>query len=257
MRTVDLAGTARFDPPEALRGVGVVAPFDFALDEEYRRWLGAGVSLYVTRTPYLDLPVSVELAEAVSDADGLAVAARSLRAAGQSAILYACTSGSFVGGLAGERAVRECIQGAAEVPAVTTSGALLDALVAVGARTVAIGTPYDIEVTDRLGAFLAEAGHQVAGCSFLGLHADIARVDADTVRRLTRAADSPDADVVFLSCTNLRTFDLIAELERELGKPVLTANQVSVWAALRAGKLPAADVDQRLFQVADARRAGR
>jgi maleate isomerase len=249
MRPVDLTGTARFESADATRGVGVVAPYDFALDDEYWRWLGAAVSLYVTRTPRLDLPVSVEMAEAVSGLGDVGAAASSLRAARPSSILYACTSGSFVGGLAGERALRECMQEAAQAPAVTTSGALLDALAAVGARTVAIGTPYDAEVTLRLERFLGVAGYQVAGCSYLGLQADIARVDAATVRRLVTAADSPDADVVFVSCTNLRTFDLIAELERELGKPVLTANQVSLWAALRAGHLPAADVDQRLFQV--------
>ena len=166
------------------------------------------------------------------------------------AVVYACTSGSFVGGLAGERALRDALGASAGAPGVTTSGALLDALTAVGAGTVAIGTPYTAEVTDRLVSFLAEAGHAVSGCAYLGLSADIAWVDAGTVRRLAASADSPDADAVFLSCTNLRTFDVLSDLERELGKPVLSANQVSMWAGLRAGGLPAAPVDQLLFRTA-------
>lgn len=253
---IDLSGTAEFDPPDARRGIGVVAPFDMALDDEYRRWLGPDVHMYATRTPYLDLPVSVEMAEAISSFDDVAAGAQALRAAAPAAIVYACTSGSFVGGLAGERALRECIRAAGAAPAVTTSGAVLEALAAVGARTVAVATPYDAEVTKRLDDFLAEAGHRVARCAYLGLHSDIARVDARTVRRLVTAADSADADAVFVSCTNLRTFDVITDLEHHLGKPVLTANQVSVWAALRAGGLQGAGVDQRLFRAGTATRAG-
>ena len=245
---VDLAGRAEFDPPGTHRGIGVVAPFDFALDDEYLRWLGPGVGLFATRTPYVDLPVSVEMAKAVSDVDDVAVGARALRAAAPAAVVYACTSGSFIDGLEGERRLCECLREEAGAPGVTTSGALLDALAAVRARTVAIATPYDADVTDRLGSFLAEAGHAVAGCAYLGLHADIARVNSQSVHRLVTAADSVRADAVFVSCTNLRTFDVISDLERELGKPVLTANQVSVWAAVRAGGLAAAETDQRLFR---------
>lgn len=245
---VDLSGTAELLPVDAAPGIGVVAPYDFVLDDEYWRWLGPGVGLYATRTPYLDLPVGIEMAQAVSDLDDVVVASSALREAHPAAVVYACTSGSFVSGLAGERALCAAMRTASDAPAVTTSGALLEALRALGIATVAIATPYDAPVTERLAAFLGEAGHRVTGCAYLGLHADIARVAAPTVRRLVAAADRPDADAVFLSCTNLRTFELITDLEAELGKPVLSANQVSVWAALRAGGLPAAPVAQRLFR---------
>lgn len=132
----------------------------------------------------------------------------------------------------------------------TTSGALVEALTALGARRVAIGSPYDAELTRRLARFLAEAGYEVVGGAFLGLDDKIAQVDARSVYQLAQAADSAGADAVFLSCTNLRTFDVLAAAERDLGKPVLSANQVSMWAALRAGELSAATVDQSLFATA-------
>lgn len=244
----DLSGTAELEPSGPGRGIGIVAPYDFALDDEYRRWLGPGVEMYATRTRYLDLPVSVEMAQAVSDVDDVVAASRALREARPGAIVYACTSGSFVSGLSGERALRDAMRAAGGAPAVTTSGALLDALEVLGIGAVAIATPYDAAVTERLQAFLAEAGHRVRGSAFLGLHADIVRVNTPTVRRLVHAADTPDADAVFISCTNLWTFEVLAGLEAELGKPVLSANQVSVWAALRAAGLPAAAVPQRLFR---------
>ena len=53
--------------PPAQRGVGVVTPFDMALDRELWRWVPEEVSLHVARTPHVAEPVSIELAEAVSD----------------------------------------------------------------------------------------------------------------------------------------------------------------------------------------------
>jgi maleate isomerase len=246
--------SVQFEPPGTRPAIGVIAPFDFALDDEYWRLLPRGVGLLATRTPYLDLPVGVEMAEAVSDISDVTAAARALSAAQPTAVVYACTSGSFVGGVAAERRLSQAISVAAGAPAVTVSGALLDALGALGARAVAIGTPYDAPVTERLAAFLAEAGYPAVRGACLGLSGDIARVEADTTARLARAADSPGADVVFLSCTNLRTLDVLDDLEAELGKPVLSANQVAAWAALRAGGLPQPEAGYRLFRAGQADR---
>jgi maleate isomerase len=57
------------------------------------------------------------------------------------------------------------------------------------------------------------------------------------------------ADVVFASCTNLRTFEVIVEAEVELHRPVLSANQVTIWSCLRAADLPLPAIDQALFSV--------
>ncbi|NEA46429.1 decarboxylase, partial [Streptomyces sp. SID10815] len=50
---------------------------------------------------------------------------------------------------------------------------------------------------------------------------------------LARAADTADAQALLVPCTALHTASHVADLEKELGKPVLTANQVTVWEALR------------------------
>jgi maleate isomerase len=50
---------------------------------------------------------------------------------------------------------------------------------------------------------------------------------------MARGAACQDADVLFISCTNLPTYDVIPQLEAELRIPVISANQVTVWAALR------------------------
>jgi maleate isomerase len=65
--------------------------------------------------------------------------------------------------------------------------------------------------------------------------------------KLVRDTDRPDAEAVFISCTNLPTYDVIAPLEAELGKPVLTANQVTMWSALTLAGRKAVGPGQQLL----------
>ena len=234
-------------------GIGVIVPFDFALDRELWRWVPEPVELHLTRTPFVPSPVTAEMARAISDPEPVRSATRDLLHPGTRVVAYACTSGSFVDGVAGEQALLDVMHGAGAREALTTAGALVSALGALGARRVAIVTPYVDTLTDLLGAFLAAHGVTSTSAVGLGLLGQIWRVSYEEVVRAVRAADRPEAEAVFISCTNLATYDVIAPLERELGKPVLTANQVTMWAALQAMGVPAHGPGQRLI----ARDAGR
>lgn len=233
---------------ERRRGVGLVAPFDFALDDECWRWLPADVSLYVARTPRLEVTaVTSKLAEEVSDAAAVIPAVRSLISAEPASVAYACTSGSFVGGTAGEAELRGVMETAGAEGAVTTSGALLRALRELNVTRLAIATPYNEELTRSLAAFLETNGIQVVRAGFLNTEQDIMHITYNAVRNMADAVDHVDAEAIFFSCTNLRTFDIIEELEQKLGKPVLSANMVTMWAALKTAGLPMPALSQRLF----------
>jgi maleate isomerase len=234
--------------PEQRRGIGIVAPYDFALDEELWRWAPADVTLHATRTPYLSAPVSVAMAEAVSSDVDVRAGVRSLVTVRPAAFVYACTSGSFVRGKAGERQLTTAMREAGAPIAITTSGALVDALAALGIARLSIATPYVPEVTERLHAFLAEGGVEVVRSRDLGLSSDIWTVPYARTAEIVLACDDPRAEAVFVSCTNLPTYDLIAPLEASLGKPILTANQVTMWAVLRALSLRALGPGQRLLE---------
>lgn len=228
-------GLARvLEGPVPHRGVGIVAPFDLALDRELYRWAPAEVSLYVTRTHLLELPVDLAMVEAVSDEAALRQATRDLMAVETLAVAYACTSGSFARGVAGELSLRAAMRSVGAPYGVTAAGAMVEALRFLGVRRLSIATPYVPEITDRLRDFLAEAGFSVAGSAGLGLTGGIWKVRYTQVADLVLAADRPDAEAVFVSCTNLPSYDAIAPLEAWLGKPVLSANQVMMWALLRA-----------------------
>jgi maleate cis-trans isomerase len=62
---------------------------------------------------------------------------------------------------------------------------------------------------------------------------ELGRVPLEDVYRLARGADRPEADALYLSCTNFRTIGVLAALERDLGKPVVSAIQASFWHCLR------------------------
>jgi maleate isomerase len=67
---------------------------------------------------------------------------------------------------------------------------------------------------------------------------------------MVRAADHPAADAIFISCTNFRTIGVLAALERDLGKPVVSAIQASFWHCLRlAGVEDAIDGYGRLLSL--------
>jgi maleate isomerase len=237
--------------PRPQRGVGVVAPFDFALDRELWRWVPDEVSLHLTRTPFVPVEVSLDLARLVSEHETLDEAVRALNAVEPEVVAYACTSGSFVGGIAGERAMGAAMTRAGAVPSLTTSGALLEALSELGVRRVALVTPYTVSVTRALADYVAEAGVRVTGCAYMGLTRHIWRVPyrdvASMARQAVAAVDGNGmADALFISCTNLPTYDVIPQLEAELRIPVLSANQVTMWAALRRLGTPAVGPYQAL-----------
>lgn len=231
------------------KGIGLVAPFDFALDSECWRWLPPEASLYVTRTPLIeDTAVTIAMSRDVSGEAAVTPAVKSLLFANPAVVAYACTSGSFVDGMKGERALQAAMEKAGAPMAVTTSGALVQALRHIKAQKIAIATPYNESLTFLLAHYLEENGFEVVSSGYLDMEEGIMGVGYEGVRQLADAVDVPEADTIFFSCTNLHTFDVIEELETKLNKTILSANQVTMWAALRAAGLPIPDLPQRLFK---------
>jgi maleate cis-trans isomerase len=51
--------------------------------------------------------------------------------------------------------------------------------------------------------------------------------------QMAKQQDGPDVDGVFLSCTNTTQIEAIADIERELGKPVVNSNQAVLWGVVK------------------------
>ncbi|MBO0810884.1 MAG: Asp/Glu racemase [Microlunatus sp.] len=216
-----------------MESVGIVVPHDMALDRELWRWTPDDITLLLTRTPYSPLAVTTELVEDLANPEMIARAATDLVAVEPLAYAYGCTSGSFIHGVAGERAITDAVTTATGRPTVTTSGAMVAAAAELGLKRLSVASPYDDHVSEAFVRYLAEAGVHVVCEEHLGLTSEIWRVAPSLLWALLLAADRPDADGVLVACTNMATYDLIGRMEAAIGKPVITANQATMWALLR------------------------
>lgn len=157
-------------------------------------------------------------------------------------VIWACTSGSFVFGLDGARRQVAPLATQLRVPASSTSFAFVDAIATLGVTRVAVAATYPPDVVAAFVSFLGEAGITVvaAGAEDIITATEVGTFGADRVLDFVTSGDHPDAEVVLVPDTALHTAAFVAELEGRLGKPVLTANVVTMWEAMRlAGALGA------------------
>ena len=233
-------------PPLQQTGIGVVAPYDFALDRELWRWVPDDVSLHLTRTAYAPLPATMEMAVHISDPALVARSVTEVRAVSpRSWPTPARRAASWAGSPARARwwpHDRRGRAGRGHHQRRAARGAAPPRL-----TRIATVTPYVADLTAGC-TFLAEAGVEVVAAAGLGLTSDIWTVPYAVTAGLVRDTDTADAQAVFISCTNLPTYDVIAPLEAELGKPVLTANQVTMWSALRVIGRKAVGPGQQLLE---------
>ena len=218
--------------------IGLVVPCDLTLDREYWDLAPDDVSIHITRTGFHDGGLDLAFVRGVSDLGELAYATRSLSKIEPAVIGYACTSGSFIKGLDGEARIRDTMLANGAQAAVTTSGAMLEALRHLGAQRVGLGTPYALEIAEFLPPFVRAAGFEPISLANLELPDVVDDIAADAVRELAALAYRPEADAIFLACTGVPTIGLLAELTQRFGIPVLSANQVTMWAALREAGRP-------------------
>src|SRR5262245_17433 len=145
------------------------------------------------------------------------------------------TAPSFLKGAGYDREVTERIVKATGKPATTTSTALLRALRFLGVSRLALGSAYTDKVNAIAQGFLEANGFKVSAARGLGMVDNLAvgRLGPESAYELARSAITADAEALVLACTNWRSMEVLERLERELGKPVLSTTQVSVWDALR------------------------
>ena len=170
-------------------------------------------------------------------------------------IAYACTAGSMV---TPAEALPEDLHRRTGRAAVTTAAAIVAALRALRVRRVAVATPYARALNAHETEFLTAHGLEVLRLIGLGIGAggpqeyvQIARTPLDAVADHARAAFVPGAEALLITCTDFPSLPLIRPLEAELGVPVVTSTQATLWAALRAaGIADAPPAGGRLFAIA-------
>jgi maleate isomerase len=225
---------------KARRRVGVLVPSaNSTVEPDFVLAAPKGITIHANRIGWEAANLAED--EAIVDRMNACVeeAARNLAAARVEVIAYGFATGSFYRGL--DYAVRLLgrLEAAVGVPAVAASPAMLDALRTFGARTLSVTSPYAEWNNQRLRAYLEAGGFQalnVAGeprAAAGGYPTMSDQQPDDVVEFCTRVCD-PRADALLISGTMWRALEAAGELERRLGIPVVTANQATIWATLRA-----------------------
>ena len=161
------------------------------------------------------------------------------------AIILGCTSGSFLHGPEYEDELIKRMQEAADgVPCTTTSTAIANALRKLQVKKISVVTPYTNEINDLAKQYLEKCGLEV--CSIHGLRLvydkDINSRPLELNYRYAKSCLDDDSDAIVILCTALRTVPFIEYLEKDIGKPVVTAVASSFWHVLRlAGVYEAID----------------
>ncbi|MEW2285445.1 decarboxylase [Streptomyces sp. NPDC047841] len=220
-----------------MTALGFLYPGHFAEDDYPRieQLLGSDIRVELVHTDIGEDAHRVDTLRELGSADRLAQGMEGLRLAGAETVVWACTSGSFVHGWEGAQEQVRNLARVAGMPASSTSFAFVHAAREIGVRRVAVAATYPEDVTALFAQFLRAGGLEVAGTRSSGTvtAAEAGGWGEEDVLTLARAADAADAEAVLLPDTALHTAAHLSLLEKALSKPVLTANQVTVWEGLR------------------------
>lgn len=222
--------------------LGLLVPSSNTTNEpEFQRVLPDGVSLHTSRLPLED--VTADDLTAMSET--AARAGELLGHADVDVVAYGCTTGSLVKGHDNAETLEAEIAAAADAPAVATALSVERALDALGAESVVVVTPYIEELNELERSYLEAGGFDVRSITGHDVeqNTEIGRLWPQVAYRQVASAVDGATDAVFVSCTNYRTFEIIARLEADLAVPVVTSNQATLWDALRRMDLDHAVTD--------------
>ena len=233
-----MPGKGNVTESRGLARIGVVVPVSNTnLEPDLVMMRPTGVSLHFMRVGGYDLdevPDSRQMRSlAAASLDHVIDA---LKATLADVILYGCTSATLVHGPDFDNEFRSRIERRARKPAATAAGAVVEALRDLNVRRMGFCSPYTRELSAEAASFFKRSGYEVVSAEYVGRdlgNYGQGELSPEEVFRLARSADRSDADAVVLSCTDMRSVEIIEDLEQALGKPVVTSNQALMHAGLK------------------------
>jgi maleate isomerase len=214
---------------EARARVGLIVPSVNTFSEpQFNHFAPEGMGIHVARARVAGkwkrpLP---EMKEEIAGA------ARLLSDCAPDVIVFHCTDTSMTQGPQGEGKILDIVREATGIDAMATSRLVLEALQALGMKKVVLLTPY--KSNKAVIDYLTAAGVEVVQDVALKLEPlDFGKVTPEQWAKLAEENDRPEADGIFLSCTNTRQIEAIADIEQRLGKPVVNSNQAVLWGCMR------------------------
>lgn len=213
-------------------GIGLVVPANNSVIEpELWQVLPQGCAAYATRVMARgDLtPEAVRRMERDVDAAMAAIAAT-----GVDVIAYCDMVTTFVMEAGWNEAAMQRFSASTRVPCISAWTALRDALSKLGARRLAIGTPYPAAIHALVPEFFRRNDFEVTAHATLDILAmrEVPTIGPQRLAGFVRSLDLSECDALVLLATDLPTFASISAFEAEYGIAVLTSNQAILWRAL-------------------------
>ena len=211
----------------------IVLASDYTVEHEFRRVMTIpGVDIYAARienSPTITPKTLAAMEARIAPTTRLLLPGEKL-----DVIAYGCTSASMV---MGEEAVFRQIKKVQPDAACTTPAtAAFAAFDALGAKKIAVLTPYRRDVNTHVQQYIEKADYTVSVFGSFNEEQDpvVARIDSAS---LSNAIDTlvkdRDVDMVFVSCTSVRLLDAAPAIEKRIGLPVTSSNHAMAWHCLR------------------------
>jgi maleate isomerase len=211
---------------------GLLTPSSNTVQEpEFSAALPQSVSLHTGRVAYRDITPQEQMRCVLE----LESESRKLADAEVDVIVFAATAPTLAKGKGYDRELIKRMEDASRRPATTAATAFVEALTRLGVARIAIGAPWSKTMDEPMVSFMQASGFEVVNSEVAGYVAgvELGRTGPEAAYELGRRVDRPDADAVIMPGGNWPAMSIVERLERELGKPVLANNAVSLWAGLR------------------------
>ena len=206
----------------------VVLQSDETLEHELKRWLPEHYRIFHTRIPNSQKVDSLSL-KAMHEHLPRSVALLPPNT-NFKVIAYGCTSAST---LIGEQGVEDAVHTVCPGCAVTNPISAIKAkLASINARRIALLTPYEPMVSQALVQHLETRGYDIISAATFNESRDdrVARISAESLNNaIDGLAAEQNIDAIVASCTNLRTYNILAKASERAGCPVISSNSAMAW----------------------------
>ena len=212
----------------------IILQSDETIEQEIRATLPSNISINHSRIPCDKIVSSENLSQMQID---LPTASELLPNIKYDSIGYACTSGATI---IGSSEVEKLINSNQESGLVTDPiKATKEALINLNCHNIAFVSPYEQSVTEAMRLNLHHDGFKIKDQISFNETDDtvVARIAEEDSLKAIIDIGRNDVDAIFISCTNLKTFNIIDKAEKVLQKPVISSNQALIWHMLKPLKI--------------------
>ena len=218
--------------------IGVVVPVtNTNLEPDMSMLRPTGVSLHYMRSGGYDIDAIPDEKQMQNYSDSAwQDTVDSLKHCGSDIILYGCTSATLSQGPEFDEKFRHQIEQRTSIPTISAASSLIEALSDIGIKKFAFTSPYVATLNDYAVSFVEAYGMTCVGRldtpAPLSNNA-VAALTPQQIFEMALAVNNDEAEVILLSCTDMRAVEAIEAIENELQKPVITSNQAMMHASLK------------------------